>query len=110
MLYSAFPKRKLCLSKIQSFKKRSFCDKYFYSYNNRLTDETWDLVYKTDSTQLAFTRFEGLINQHFEYNFKMQSHNKLQKPSSLDDSSTHYSISNPKTKQNLTTTTKLTTC
>ena len=54
-------------------KKRSFCDKYIYSFNNRLRNESWDFVYETDSIQLAFTRFQGVIDQHFEYNFKMQS-------------------------------------
>ena len=40
--------------------------------NNRLTNGCWDFVYDTDSTQLTFTRFQEVIDQHFEYNFKMQ--------------------------------------
>ena len=38
-----------------------------------MTNESWDFVYETECTQLAFTRFQGVINQHFETNFKMQS-------------------------------------
>ena len=38
--------------------KRSFCDKYIYSFNNRLRNESWDFVYETDSTQLTFTGFK----------------------------------------------------
>ena len=69
-----------CISKKETLssnntiiKKQSFSDKYIYSFNNRLTNESWDFVYETDSTQLAFTLFQGVIDQHFKYNFKMQS-------------------------------------
>ena len=69
-----------CISKKETLssnktiiKKRSFCDKYIYSFNNRLTNESWGFVYETDSTQLAFTLFQVVIDQHFENNFKMQS-------------------------------------
>ena len=49
-------------------KKRSFFDKYICSSNNRQANESCD--YETDSAQLAFTRFQGVIKQHFEYNLK----------------------------------------
>ena len=66
-------KKETLSSKKTIIKKRGFCDKCIYSFNNRLTNESWDFVYETDSTQLAFIRFQGVIDQHFEYNFKMQS-------------------------------------
>ena len=52
--------------------KRSFNEKNIFAFNNRVTNESWDFVYETDCMQLAFTRFQGVINQHFETNFKMQ--------------------------------------
>ena len=73
MLYSAFPKKETLSNNNTIIKKRCFCDKYIHSFNNRLTNEFWDFVYETDSTHLAFTRFQGVIDQHFEYIFKMQS-------------------------------------
>ena len=53
--------------------KRSFSEKNIFAFNNRVTNESWDFVYETECMQLAFTRFQGVINQHFETNFKMQS-------------------------------------
>ena len=53
--------------------KRSFCEKNIFAFNNRVKNESWDFVYETECMQLAFTRFQGVINQHFETNFKKQS-------------------------------------
>ena len=55
------------------FEKRSFSENNIFAFNKRLTNESWDFVYELECTQLAFTQFQGLINQHFETNFKMQS-------------------------------------
>ena len=52
--------------------KRSFCEKNIFSFNNCITNESLDFVYETECTQLAFTRFQEVINHHFEANFKMQ--------------------------------------
>ena len=52
--------------------KRSFSGKNIFAFNNRVRNESWDFVYETECMQLAFTRFQGVINQHFETNFKMQ--------------------------------------
>ena len=46
--------------------KRSFSEKNIFAFNNRVTNESLDFVYETECMQLAFTRFQGVINQHFE--------------------------------------------
>ena len=102
-------------------KKRSFCDKYTYSFNNRLTNESWDFVYETDSTQLTFTLFHGVIDQHFEYNFKMQSFiinyknrhpwmTQVLRTQIIRKNEMHTIALATNDKQNLTTTTKLYSC
>ena len=53
--------------------KQSFSENNIFAFNNRVTNESWDFVYETECMQLAFTRFQGVINQHFETHFKMQS-------------------------------------
>ena len=50
--------------------KRSFCDKNVYNFHNRLKNESWDFVYGSKCVQSAFTRIQGVIDQHFSTNFK----------------------------------------
>ena len=45
----------------------------FFIFNNRLTNESLDSVYETECRHLAFTRFHGVIYQHFATYIKMQS-------------------------------------
>jgi len=56
-----------------SMKKRSFSDKYVHNFNCRLIKESWDFIY-THDTQDAFTRFQGVFDQHFNSSFKMQTY------------------------------------
>ena len=44
--------------------KRSFSEEKKIAFNNRVTNESWDFVYETECMQLAFTRFQGVINQY----------------------------------------------
>lgn len=53
--------------------KRSFCDKHIAAFQRRLACQSWDFVYESENTQLAFTRFQQVINQHFDKNFKMHT-------------------------------------
>ena len=53
--------------------KRSFCDKNVYKFHNRLKNESWDFVYSSKCVQSAFTRFQGVIDQHFSTNLKKRT-------------------------------------
>ena len=55
------------------FTKRIFCDKNVYNFNYRLTSESWDSVYQSSDTQIAFTRFQGVLDQYLNTVFKMQT-------------------------------------
>ena len=51
--------------------KRSFCDKNVYNFHCCLKNESWNSVYSASDTQLAFTRFQGVIDRLLVKNFKM---------------------------------------
>ena len=51
--------------------KRSFCDKNVYNFQCCLKNELWHSIYSACGTQLAFTRFQGVIDRLLVNNFKM---------------------------------------
>ena len=53
--------------------KRSFCDKNVHNFLCCLMSESWNFVYSASNTQLAFTRFQGVIDRLLVNNFKMQT-------------------------------------
>ena len=78
-------------SKNTVIRKRSFCDKNVHNFICCLMSESWKSVYSVGDTQLAFTRFQGVIDRHLVKNFKMRTFAmNYKKPSSMDDRSTAY--------------------
>ena len=53
--------------------KRSFCDKNIYKFCSLLQNESWDFMYDNCGVQSGFTRFQGVLDQHFHSAFKMQT-------------------------------------
>ncbi len=53
--------------------KRSFTNKNTTKFARSLNDETWQCVYNANDSQRAFERFQGVIDQHFDTNFQMQT-------------------------------------
>ena len=49
--------------------KRSFCEKNIAQFSHNLKNETWDIVYE-ESTQVAFTWFQGVIDLFFDKCFQ----------------------------------------
>ena len=48
--------------------KRSFCNKNIENFKRCLTNQSWDFV-----TEVAFSRFQGVIDVHFNTNFKLHT-------------------------------------
>ena len=69
--------------------KHSFCENNVYSFYHCLKNSSWDFVYGSRCVQSAFTRFQGVIDQHFSTNLKKtHCHDKLRESTSMDDQCT----------------------
>ena len=53
--------------------KRSFCNKNIKNFKRCLTNQSWDFVYESEDLQAAFSRFQGVIDVHFNTNFKLHT-------------------------------------
>ena len=53
--------------------KRSFCNKNIENFKRCLTNQSWDFVYESEDLQAAFSRFQGVIDVHFNTNFKLHT-------------------------------------
>ena len=53
--------------------KRSFCNKNIENFKRSLTNQSWDFVYESEDLQAAFSRFQGVIDVHFNTNFKLHT-------------------------------------
>ena len=53
--------------------KRSFCNKNIANFKRCLTNQSWDFVYESEDLQAAFSRFQGVIDVHFNTNFKLHT-------------------------------------
>ena len=52
-------------------RKRSFCDKNIHNFHCCLKRESYNSVYSAGDAQLAFTRFQGVIDRLLVKKFKM---------------------------------------
>ena len=52
--------------------KRNMNQKNISLFNSSLGRESWQFIYD-NNTQNAFTRFQGVLDQHFDKNFQMQT-------------------------------------
>ena len=53
--------------------KRSFCNKNIENFKRCLTNQYWDFVYESEDLEAAFSRFQGVIDVHFNTNFKLHT-------------------------------------
>ena len=53
--------------------KRSFCNKNIARFKNCLRNESWDFVYLSNDIQSAYSRFQGVLDQHLNTSFKRQT-------------------------------------
>ena len=53
--------------------KRSFCNKNIENFKRCLTNQSWDFVYESEDLQATFSRFQGVIDVHFNTNFKLHT-------------------------------------
>ena len=53
--------------------KRSFCNKNIEKFKRCLNNQSWDFVYESEDIQAAFSRFQGVIDVHFNTNFKLHT-------------------------------------
>ena len=53
--------------------KRSFCNKNIENFRMCLNNQSWDFVYESEDLQAAFSRFQGVIDVHFNSNFKLHT-------------------------------------
>ena len=53
--------------------KRSFCNKNIENFRRCLNNQSWDFVYESEDLQAAFSRFQGVIDVHFNSNFKLHT-------------------------------------
>ena len=53
--------------------KRSFCNKNIENFKRCLTNQSWDFVFESEDLQAAFSRFQGVIDVHFNTNFKLHT-------------------------------------
>ena len=53
--------------------KRSFCNKIIENFRRSLNNQSWDFVYESEDLQAAFSRFQGVIDVHFNSNFKQHT-------------------------------------
>ena len=53
--------------------KRSFCNKNIENFKRCLTNQSWDYVYESEDLEAAFSRFQGVIDVHFNTNFKLHT-------------------------------------
>ena len=53
--------------------KRSFCDTNIANFKECLLQESWDFVYLSSDLQSAFSRFQGVIDLHWNTNFKKRT-------------------------------------
>ena len=53
--------------------KRSFCNKNIENFKTCLTNQSWDFVYESEDLKAAFNRFQGVIDVHFNTNFKLHT-------------------------------------
>ena len=53
--------------------KRSFCNKNIENFKRCLTNQSWDFVYESEDLEAAFSRFQGVIDVHFNTNFKLHT-------------------------------------
>ena len=53
--------------------KRSFCDRNIANFKQCILHESWDFVYESNDLQTAFSRFQGVIDLHFNTNFKKRT-------------------------------------
>ena len=68
-IFCLFNETKLQDYKQNSTMKRSFCEKNIAQFSHNLKNETWDIVYE-ESTQVAFTWFQGVIDLFFDKCFQ----------------------------------------
>ena len=54
--------------------KRSFCNKNIERFKRCLNNQSWDFVYESEDVQSAFSRFQGVIDVHFNTNLKVKLH------------------------------------
>ena len=54
--------------------KRSFCNKNIANFKRCLNNQSWDFVYESEDVQAAFSRFQGVIDVHFNTNFKLHTY------------------------------------
>ena len=53
--------------------KRSFCNKNIENFRRCLNNQSWDFVYESEDLEAAFSRFQGVIDVHFNSNFKLHT-------------------------------------
>ena len=53
--------------------KRSFCNKNIEKFRRCLNNQSWDCVYKSKDLQASSSRFQGVIDVHFNSNFKLHT-------------------------------------
>ena len=53
--------------------KRSFCNKNIENFKRCLINQSWDFVYESVDLQAAFSRFQRVIDVHFNSNFKLHT-------------------------------------
>ena len=53
--------------------KRSFCNKNIENFRRCWNNQSWNFVYESEDLQAAFSRFQGVIDVHFNSNFKLHT-------------------------------------
>ena len=53
--------------------KRSFCIKNIENFRRCLNNQSWDFAYESLDLQAVFSRFQGVIDVHFNTNFKLHT-------------------------------------
>ena len=53
--------------------KRSFCNTNIEKFKRCLNNQSWDFVYESVDVQASFSRFQGVIDVHFNTNFKLHT-------------------------------------
>ena len=53
--------------------KRSFCNNNIENFKRCPINQSWDFVYESEDLQAAFSRFQGVIDVHFNTIFKLHT-------------------------------------
>ena len=57
--------------------KRSFCTKNIGNFKKCLNNKSWDFVHESKDLQATFSRFQGVIDVHFNNNFKLHTFTRM---------------------------------